>query len=371
MKKTLSILVLVFIQVAIYATSYCLQGTIGKYPIYMSFEEYDTDDEITDVRYFYTSSLKDIVLSVNLKNKNYIFTFDKEKIELTKTSASSFEGKWTNLISTKSLPISLKNVNIDTIKNPFDNLAMVKKMKEELPYDYIKTSFIKLNRDSTQVYKNKSFVWLNESHCKMSFFRLANGFSKQTLALINPKLDEIHINEILAQLSCSSQWEYNNKGESIEYSVDISYLTENLLGFQIFSSWFCGGAHPDFGTQGYLLDLNNAQSYELEDVVIFDKSATTREKGGFDAYSDYKLIYFAPTIVKLMKEEHHFEKPTDENDCDYTDEENWDFVSWCMTESGIEFTPYFPRASRNCEEAFLIPFEKLRKYKSANFKYEW
>jgi hypothetical protein len=149
MKKTLSILVLVFIQVAIYATSYCLQGTIGKYPIYMSFEEYDTDDEITDVRYFYTSSLKDIVLSGNRKNKNYIFTFDKEKIELTKTSASSFEGKWTNLISTKSLPISLKNVNIDTIKNPFDNLAMVKKMKEELPYDYIKTSFIKLNRDST------------------------------------------------------------------------------------------------------------------------------------------------------------------------------------------------------------------------------
>jgi hypothetical protein len=64
-------------------------------------------------------------------------------------------------------------------------------------------------------------------------------------------------------------------------------------------------------------------------------------------------------------------KPTPDSDdnCDYTDLDSWDFVSWNFTEKGIEFIPYFYRAARNCEEPFLVTFEKLSSYKNKYFPY--
>ena len=53
------------------------------------------------------------------------------------------------------------------------------------------------------------------------------------------------------QLSCSNYSAYND-AEGIDYSTSISYWDSNLLGFSNFSSYFCGGAHPDFGSTGYL-----------------------------------------------------------------------------------------------------------------------
>ncbi|MNR41055.1 hypothetical protein D3C85_1594000 [compost metagenome] len=72
----------------------------------------------------------------------------------------------------------------------------------------------------------------------------------------------------------------------------------------------------------------------------------------------------------MLNSEFHFEKPKDDDDpCDYTDEEYWDFPSWNYTEKGIEFTPIFYRAARSCEEPYLVPFEKLKKYKNPKFPY--
>lgn len=125
-------------------------------------------------------------------------------------------------------------------------------------------------------------------------------------------------------------------------------MDNNLIGFEVFSSWFCGGAHPDFGGVGYLLNLNTGKSYDLDDIYKIDSE----------------------TIYNLINEREHFEKPASDDDyCDYTDLEYWDSPRWTISKEGFYFTPYFYRAARSCEEAFLVPFSKLRPYKKHSFPY--
>ena len=134
--------------------------------------------------------------------------------------------------------------------------------------------------------------------------------------------------------------------------------------------WDCGGAHPDFGSSGYLIDLNNGKQYGIDDILAFDKSVTGDKENNFDAFSKYRSTYFAPKLLAVLNSQEHFEKPKNDDDhCDYTNEEYWDFPSWNYTEKGIEFTPIFYRAARSCEESFLVPFEKLKKYKNPKFPY--
>ena len=47
----------------------------------------------------------------------------------------------------------------------------------------------------------------------------------------------------------------------------------------------------------------------------------------------------------------------------------WGDEKWIYTEKGIEFTPSFPHVIRCCTETYLVPFEKLKKYKNPKFPY--
>jgi hypothetical protein len=228
---------------------------------------------------------------------------------------------------------------------------------------------MEFKQDSVSKFHGKELIWYSEKHCYSPFFRLGNYFSEKSKSVINPILNTIQIQNSLAQLGCSSRFEYNT-GDGIEYTVKINYLNENLLGFNIFSSWFCGGAHPDFGGQGYLLDLNNGKEYEIDDILAFDKTVTNEKQGGFDAYSAYRQNFFAPKIFELINNYTQLTNDA-ERDCDYTDLEIWNFPSWNITEEGIEFTPSFYRAARACEDSFLVPFESLKQFKNPKFLYNF
>ncbi|MCL1943888.1 MAG: hypothetical protein FWF54_10130 [Candidatus Azobacteroides sp.] len=361
--------------------NYLLKGKIGNSDIYMSVNDYSSgnvdDDETLDALYFYVSSLKDIVMRGNREGGKYVLYVNKsengydEKFVLSKNAAGEFKGTW-NSANGKRLSVSLVPTSVQDIDHhPYGQLDFIKNLKQEDAFNYIRSGLISFVGDSVADYKGKSFVWFKESHCNAPFFRLGNGFSTETLQAVNPKLDEIHLYNAISQLSCSAQW-YYNEGNSIEYTIRIEYLTDNLLGFSVFSSWFCGGAHPDFGEVGYLLDLNNGKEYEIDEVLAFDQSVTTESQGGFSAFSEYRSNYFGPGVFKLVNQIEKFEKPDpEEDDCDYTELEYWDFPSWHFTEEGIVFTPIFYRAARNCETGFLVPFSDLRKYKRAGFPYDF
>nr|MBU3858182.1 hypothetical protein [Flavobacterium sp. MC2016-06] len=369
MKKVFIFLFICWSVTAFCQETYYLEGTLGKSKIFMRVVVYNSDNETSlDIVYFYQNSLKDIKLDGKLKDNNFTFYFkpnDKvlEKFYLKKSVNNNFEGSWYDAAD-KQLPVNLKPVNFANYKS---NLKI---RFEDDKLNFIKAKFLEFKKVKTTTYNNKEFVWYSEKHCSSIFLRLGSNFSEKNKALINPVLEEIHIQNTLTQLNCSSSFEYSN-GEGIQGETTITFLNSNLLGFQIAAFYDCGGAHPDGGTSGYLIDLNNGKDYELDEVIAFDKSVTTEKEGGFDKYSKYRNDFLAPKLLSVLNLEHHFTKPADEDNCDYTNVEYWDFPSWNYTEKGIEFTPYFPRVYRSCEEAFLVPFERLKKYKNPKFPYDF
>lgn len=347
--------------------TYYLEGTLAKSKIYMKIDVYKSNGETDlDAVYFYQNSLKDIKLEGKFKDaNNFTFYFKpgdavSEKFYLKKSN-NNFDGFWYDA-KEKQLPVHLVPVNFANYKS---NLKL---QFEDDKLNFVKFKFLEFKKIKTTTYNNKEFIWYSEKHCDSDFFRLGSNFSDQNKNTVNPILEEIHVQKTLIQLSCSSSFEYSN-GKGVETTATINFLNTNLLGFETFDSWDCGGAHPDFGSSGFLIDLNNGKEYEIDDILAFDKSVTGDQKNNFSAFSKYRSDYFAPKLLELITSIEHFKKPDTEDDCDYTDIENWDFISWSYTEKGITFTPYFPRVNRACEEPFLVPFEKLKKYKNPKFPY--
>ncbi|MBL0735645.1 hypothetical protein JI750_02030 [Flavobacterium sp. GN10] len=371
MKKYFLSLFLLYSTIAICQSKiYYLEGTLGKSTIFMTVQVYKSDNEANlNAVYFYKSSLKDIKLEGKLKDgNNFTFYFKPgdnitEKFYLKK-SGNNFDGFWYDA-KEKQLAVHLEPVNFDNYKS---NLKI---RFEDERLNLVKYKFLEFKKQKTTIYNNKEFVWYSEKHCDTDFFRLGNNFSEKNKTLINPVLEKIHIENTLAQLNCASSFGYS-QGKGIEGNTTINFLNNDLLGFQVSMFWDCGGAHPDFGSSGYLIDLNNGKQYGIDDILAFDKSVTGDSENNFDAFSKYRNDFFSPKLLAVINSQEHFEKPKNEDDyCDYTNEEYWDFPSWSYTEKGIEFTPIFYRAARSCEEPFLVPFEKLKKYKNPKFPYEF
>lgn len=358
---------------------YRLQGTVGNIPIFFKMDDYseqpNSDNRIVGARYFYTNTLQDIVLDGVRKGNTYELSVsdsprDKilEKWVLKKVNANTFTGEWTNA-NGKKLPINLKKLNVATIKNPFDDSKVIQGLKTKDAYEYARSSFLVFKKVSTKTAFGKTIDWYSEVHSKDLMFRLPANFPAKAKTKINWELFDVHLINSLDKLGCSSSFGYSD-GEGLSSSTEITYLDNNLLGFKISSDWYCGGAHPDFGSAGYLYNLNSGATFDIDDILAFHSSATTEEKSGFDAYSKYRSTYFSPALTKLMIQQFKFEKPTSEDDyCDYTDEGYWDFPAWSFTSKGIEFTPIFFRAARSCEDSFLLPFSVLKKYKNPKFPY--
>ncbi len=345
---------------------YYLQGTIGNYPIAMRISCFD--DSSCDTRYYYKKVLKDIVLDgtkkgnhVVLSTSKYNETAVRETFDLQLQADQSFTGTW--ISGSKKLPVKLSPIEVATIKNPYRSVKEVSDEEDSDPYSYLRSSLLSFVRDSVSKYKNKELVWFHEKGSGVSFFRLGNGFSPVQLQKINPILDTLHIENAMNELSCSGPW-----GGGIEFTIDVKYLDNNLIGFYVFASWSCGGAHPDFGGSGYLLELHTGRRFDIDDILAFDASATTEEQSGFDKYSAYHNDFFAPGLTALMIKEHGFEAAKTDEDCDYTDPEIWKYPSWQFTETGIEFTPFFARAMRACEDPYPLPFSLLKQYKNPGFR---
>ena len=350
--------------------SYYLQGTVGSYPIAMRISCFE-DSSCSDTRYYYKKVLKDIVLDGNRNGKHFTLhtsEYNKEAVretfDLQQQGDETFTGSWTS--GNKKLPVKLSSIKTAAIHHPYKSAKEVGKEAVADAYEYLRSSLLSFVRDSVTKYKNKELVWLHEKGSGFSFFRLGNGFSTVQLQKINPLLEAIHLENAMNQLSCSSPW-----GGSIDFTVDVSYLDNNLFAFHIFASWSCGGAHPDFGGNGYLIELNTGRQFDIDDILAFDTSVTTEARSGFDKYSQYRSDFFAPKLMALMSKVHGFEAPKSEEDCDYTDVEIWDFPSWKFTPEGIEFTPIFGRVMRACENAYLLPFGQLQPYKNPAFPYKF
>lgn len=369
---------------------YTLQGTIGKAKICMKFEDYTMDypeDEprITDMRYFYHSSLKDIVLE-GFRNKNtFVFYFGKddsgfkEKFTLVKSN-NTFSGTWENGKG-KKIPVKLFPIVPEENTNPYSHIPFIKEYRKTDLYEYVRSGFLQFQDDSTSLLSEKNLRWVHEKHGNTYGFYLSSDFDPAVQKRINPKLEEILVRNAMDQLGCSSSFDYSSGG-NIEYTITPDFLDKNLLSFTIWSSYYCGGAHPDFGKTGYLFDLNTGKDYSLEDILAFDPSVVKYEENAdseqFSKFTTYRTTYFAPKIIELLLDSKQIypEETGNTNEEDdscndlYLQPDSWTFADWEFTAKGIVFYASVFRAARACEtEGFLISFDKLKPFKSKDFPY--
>jgi len=102
----------------------------------------------------------------------------------------------------------------------------------------------------------------------------------------------------------------------------------------------------------------------LDTVLPFASEPVPAEDS--DAWYTYRSNRFAPGVVALLKRFHPEEMapPTkgDDDACDYSDPEVWDFPAWALSEKGLWFGAYFPRAQRPCDapDWAVIPWSSLR-----------
>lgn len=349
--------------------TYYLEGTLAKSKIFMQINVLDSSDE-PNATYFYQNSLKDIPLEGSFKNKEFVFIVKhndtiREKFTLKKVANTNFEGTWNNAQG-KSFPVKLSPIDFTNYKSTLTDVYYT-----DEKFDLIKLKFLEFKKEKTTFYKNKTIDWYSEKHCNVPFFRLGDNFSENSKNKVNAVLEKIHIKNVIWQLDCSTDNNYNTGG-GISFETDFTFLNNDLLGFKVFSDYYCGGAYPDTSTRGYLIDLNTGQNYELDHIIAFDKSVSTEKESSFNNWVKYRQTYFAPKLYAIINAEQHFQKPKDneQEPCDLTDLDKWwDAEEWIYTEKGIEFTPSFPHAMRACQATFLVSFEKLKKYKNPKFKY--
>lgn len=348
-----------------------LEGTLGKSKIYMRIYVFGSPDEKpnTTAVYFYQNSLKDIPLEGTRKNNDYTLEFEYrdtiyEKFSIKKLANNHFEGTWKNYKG-KSYLVNLSPINFSNYK------ANLSYSYSDEKLNFVKSKYIEFKIQKTTTYKNKQIEWYSEKHCDVKFFRLGSSFSDKNKNAINPILKKLHIESTLDELNCTNRNNYNDGG-GFSYDTSLTFLNNNLLGFKTDYEVYCGGAYPDNGTTGYLIDLNTGKNYEIDDIIAFDKSVTTEKESDFDTWVKYRQAYFAPKLFAIINSEQHFQKPknTDDDPCDMTDLDRWwGDETWVYSEKGIEFTPSFPHVIRSCTETYFVPFEKLRKYKNPKFKY--
>lgn len=349
-----------------------LKGKIGAYPVIMELNSFD--DTVAYARYFYESKRKDIELNGTIGKdgsiavvcyNNYEQEFDSksEKLELKKTK-NGYAGTWST--TQKTLPVNLYSFSVDSIKNPFSGYHYVGKLKTESPLDYVRMAGLQFIKDSVDKRNGHYLDWYHEKYSNTQLFRLRKEVMTEALEKINEQLQEAQLEYSSNALTCTSPI-----GETEYYqSIDHIFLNDDVLSVNIFTSYYCGGAHPDFGSSSLNFNLSTGVVLKLDDVLWFGKTKTFEQDSG-EEY-DYRDSVFAPKIVALLQQLYPEEmKPTDDDDeCNYADPEVWEFPNWYFTDKGLYLGATFARYARSCDEPewSVIPYRIVRKFKNPSLK---
>ncbi len=340
------------------------EGKIDKYPVVMEMSFYDTS---CTIKYFYLNRRKDInldgVISADGEIRAESFytgdeTTAKELINLRKT-ASGYAGSW--ISGNKKLPMSLIKASVDKYKNPHGSLPGIEALKKEDAYSYIKILGLSFTRDTSAQKGTQQLEWYKEKYSGIIMPRLKSGYQPAVLKKINSVLLEKHLLESNNFLDCSA----DRYGE-YELSVDETFIHRNVFSININVGYYCGGAHPDFGSEGLNFNGQTGDLLKLDDVIWFGKTKPPAEES--NDWFDYRNKVFAPKIVELLTKIYPTEmkRPagTDDDQCDYADPEAWDFPNWHFTEKGLYLGAYFARVARVCDSPgwSVIPYKILKSY---------
>lgn len=336
-------------------------GTMDDIKIHIKIENYDNE---CSARYYYDSKLLDIQSTECKIYKNrYDVYVNHDMNDKTKKAADG-----------EHFILNIKNGSIDgSWQNNSSKPKVVSLKISKKSYDKFRNDNLSFSRDKIQnASQNREIVWIKENHSDILYPRLGNGFSKQEIVATNNILENIQKDMIIGYLTCVSRFDYES---GMETNNKLEFIGKNFISIGTSDNYYCGGAHPDFGSYGNLIELKSGKSYTIDEILAFDKVVPKYKRGDndekFTKYAEYREKKFAPTIKRLIFEEQGWSlgQKFNQDECDYGDDDVWDFISWYATKDGLAIIPIFARVNRACEEPFVIPYNKLSKYKNPKFKY--
>ncbi|HSX72066.1 MAG TPA: hypothetical protein VLF16_14140 [Pseudomonas sp.] len=352
-------------------------GTIGRMDVVAELDLSDPG-RITG-RYFYRKYLHDLRLEgtaqgarLSLREGRHRYG-DETRPELRlQRTARGWQGEWLGLQG-KRLPVELTPLLVE--EPPAGAEPFWYRLYAESPYEFLRLKASPLTPGKRERFMGHDLQWWHEPVSGLAAFEILDGYSQAQLDLINQRLRERLREEVIGYHACRL-----NAGVGwAEFSQKVTprLLAADIVSLSIFTSYDCGGAHPDFGDAPLTLSARTGEPLGLEDLLWVGEGSAFRyrelpnrqpDEGSvsFGVFSGYRSRDFAPWLVEQWRRIAPFEVPPpgEEDECDYGDPEMWDFPSWYLGEKGIVFDPLLPRADRACEapEWSVLPYELVRQH---------
>ena len=352
-------------------------GTLGRQAIVLQLTP--GDDAQTAGRYFYVRHHRDIALSGEPASNGRLqlregwdVDANGPRITLERQADGGWRGQWQD-DSGKTLPIVLRPA---TVAPPAaDAPPWLRQLHASDSYDYLRLADLKPQAGKRETFMGHALQWWRVPDAGIAFFEIQDGYPPAELARINQVLMDRMWQETGSYYDC--MFNHFNEGD-YEQTVTPRLLTANLVSVGVFTSYYCGGAHPDFGDAAINLDAHTARPLTLEDLLWLGQGRPLRyatdaeghpEPGSasFEAWSDYRERYLAPWLVQQWQRLYPGETTAEdsEDDCGYGDPGVWQFVSWHMTPKGLFIGPSYARAARVCEandDWSVLPWEAVRQH---------
>lgn len=352
-------------------------GTLGRQAIVLQLTP--GDDAVTAGRYFYVRHHRDIALSGAPASNGHLQLregWDADangpRIALDRQADGGWRGQWQDDKGT-TLPVALHPA---TVAPPSaDTPPWLKQLHASDRYDYLRLAGLKPQAGQRETFMGHALQWWRVPDAGIAFFEILDGYPPAELARINQVLMDRMWRETGSYYDC--MFNHFNEGD-YEQTVTPRLLTANLVSVSVFTNYYCGGAHPDFGDAAINLDAHTAWPLTLEDLLWLGHGkplhyATDADgnpapgSASFEAWSDYREQHLAPWLARQWRQLYPQETTATggEDDCGYDDPGVWQFVSWHMTPKGLFIGPSYARAARVCEandDWSVLPWETVRRH---------
>lgn len=345
------------------------RGTVGTLPVAVQLNEGEGAEVYG--QYFYFKHLHDLELQGKRDGKGLHLEVRSrddavsERWELSEKDGA-LQGQWS--AGKRSLPVRLQRVDLKALRAGSDGERYRRIGDDASAFDALRVGELSLKKTKTQQFQGQRLQWWREPRTGMELFTLESGADAPARARVNEILNRRLWRSVVDALGCLSA-----PNSEFEQTVTPRLLDRRFLSLSLMSSYYCGGAHPDFGDSPLTIDLRSGRELALEDVLWLGKGQPPRSAGngdydspGYKRLQEYRESTLASWTIKTLTGLHpdDMAKPKDDEGCDYSDPGVWGTSIWYLTPQGLYLGPYFARVARACEypEWSLVPWKLVERH---------
>ncbi len=227
-----------------------------------------------------------------------------------------------------------------------------------------------------QSWMGKGLQWYRSPVNGSEHFLLTSGYPAPTLQRLNRLLRDSAWAQVEAWSDCLGS--ASGLGE-YDTTVTPRLMTSTLFSMSRFSSYYCGGAHPDFGDDPLNYSIAHDRELTLEEVLWVGRGPARRFEGKtpqdslegavWDAYSQYRSSQLAPWLYRQLTRLYpqDMQGGKEGGAGALYSVGDFDFPVWYLTPQGLYVSPTVARAVRATEypEFTLLPWALVRQHPGA------